>query len=119
MLLVRYLTLPEVARKMFDASLSWDISALKEVDPRPEAEPLLPETQYAFLPVAYVDGYDAQSQQEIWPLMQLYLGEEISLVEFLERLSAVHRESLIRVARVYPDQVDNELIRRETGRSFP
>lgn len=119
MLLVHYLTLPEVAQKVFDNSQSWDICALEEVEPKPEAEPLLPESQYAFLPVADFMGYDDQSIGEFWPLWQEFLSGRRTQEEFLARLSANHRAALARVAAATGPALDRGMIRRELGRDFP
>ncbi len=118
-LLVHYLTVPSVARKVFANSQSWDIPALEEVDPRPEAEPLLPSSQYAFLPVADFIGYDDQALGEFWPLWQDFLGGRRTRGEFLQRLSQNHRRSLVRLVFSAGGEFDREFVRRELGRDFP
>lgn len=119
LLFVRYITQPEVATRLFEASQSWDICALEETEPRSEAVPLLPESRYAFLPVAMFDGYDNQSREEFWTSWQLFLGGRIDKAQFLEQLSAQHRRALARLARIYTEQIDTELLMAELGRSFP
>lgn len=118
-LLVHYLTLPDVAQRVFDNSQSWDIPALARVRPKAEADPLMPTSQYAYLPVADYMGYDDQSIGEFWPLWQELLGGRIERPEFLRRLSAQHHAALKRVAAVVGDDLDREFLRRELGRDTP
>jgi ABC-type glycerol-3-phosphate transport system substrate-binding protein len=118
-LLAHYLTIPEVARQVFFNSQSWDISALNEVPPRPEAEGLLPESRYAYLPVADLLGYDDQAIGEFWPLWQDFLGKRIDQQRFLQLLSQQHRASLERLARAAGPNLDQTFIRRHLGREFP
>jgi hypothetical protein len=117
-LLAHYLTIPEVAQRALDNSQSWDISALEEVRPRAEAEPLLPRMQFAFLPVADFMGYDEQSIGQFWPLWQDFLGGKVTQEKFLAELSSLHRESLLRVARRAGDELDRAFIRRELGKDL-
>jgi ABC-type glycerol-3-phosphate transport system substrate-binding protein len=117
-LLAHYLTIPEVAHEVFFNSQSWDICALNEVEPRPEATGLLPQNQYAYLPVADLLGYDDQSIGEFWPLWQEYLGKRINEEQFLQRLSQQHRASLERLARSAGPSLDREFIRSHLGRDF-
>ncbi|MCX7019993.1 MAG: hypothetical protein NTY46_13595 [Candidatus Sumerlaeota bacterium] len=116
MLLCQYLTLPRVSRKVFDHNDVYDISALKDVAPKPGTEALLPRAEYAFLPVALFGGYDAQSGSEFWTAWQQFLGGRTDQAGFLAQLSRSYRKALRRLAVINPGEVDHEFIRRELGR---
>jgi hypothetical protein len=118
MLLCWYLTLPEVTRKVFDAATVYDIPAIVGVDPKPEALPLLTDSRYTFLPLLYFAGYDAEGIDRFWTLWQDYLANydsEAALDRFLDALSATHRESLMRMARRFGDELDRDLLVQQLG----
>ncbi len=108
-----------MANKVFANAQVYDIPAVAAVAPKPEARALLPREEFAFLPLVNVAGYDAQSLSEFWPLWQGYLGETLSLEDFLSRLSRSHRNSLARQAEIYRDELDRDFLRTHLGEDTP
>jgi ABC-type glycerol-3-phosphate transport system substrate-binding protein len=116
--LAQFLTAPHITQIVFDESNVYDLPAMPEVRAKPESQPLVPRTRYAFLPLAYFEGYDAQAVSEFWPAWQAYLGSpetEAELDRFLERLSASHRGALRRAAAAFPEDVDPEFLTAALG----
>jgi ABC-type glycerol-3-phosphate transport system substrate-binding protein len=118
LLFSQYITSPEAAQVLFEESGTFDLPAMKNVIPRAESLPLLTKQKFASLTVTEMQGFDNQSLSETIVLTQIYFMGEIDIDEFLRRLSKIHRDSLLRLSKVYKNQLDLNFIRDKLGRDF-
>lgn len=116
--LVRFLTAPRVAETSFGRTAVHDLPAMREVPPKPGAEPLVPKVRYAFLVLAQFRGYDARSEGEFWTLWQSLLGGMIDEDQFVQRLSASHRAALFRLSQEKASQMDRAFLQRHLPKGF-
>jgi len=116
--LVRFLTAPRVAETSFGRTAVHDLPAMREVPPKPGAEPLVPKVRYAFLVLAQFRGYDARSEGEFWTLWQSLLGGMIDEDQFVQRLSASHRAALFRLSQEKASQMDRAFLARHLPKGF-
>ncbi len=118
LLFAKYITAPVNAQKLFDDSKAYDLPAVIDTSPRKESAPLQVSKDFASLSVTELQGFDKQSLNETIVLSQQFFMEKIDLDEYLQKLSIIHRNSLIRLSEVYKNQIDIDFIRTQIGRDF-
>jgi hypothetical protein len=114
----QYITARQGAQKLFKESGTFDLPAMKNVVPRDESLKLMSKQRYASLTVTELQGYDNQSLSETIVLTQLYFMDKIDIDEYLKRLSRIHRNSLLRLSKVYKNQLNMDFIRNNLGGDF-
>ncbi len=117
-LFAQYITSSENAQKLFKESETFDLPALPNVMPRKESMPLLVQKKYASMPITQLQAFDKQSQNETMVLTQLLFMNKIDIDEYLDNLSVIHRNSLLRLYRIYNKQIDHTFIRNQIGKDF-
>jgi ABC-type glycerol-3-phosphate transport system substrate-binding protein len=115
----QYLTSVEGMSAVMTGDEAFDIPAVKGVEPKPAARPLLTGQSFAWLPVSTFTGYDAQSYGDFWPIWQRWFSGASDEEAFLADLHDLHVASLVRLYERFHESVDHDFIRAELDGRWP